>query len=132
MVKIPDRYQDLLQDSKRAFLYLATTMRDGTPQVTPVWFNVEGDLLVINSAKGRVKDRNMRRQPVVALCIQDPGDPYRYIQIRGRVVEITEDGAEEHINQLALKYTGQARFRKNDPAEIRVKYKIAPDSIDEH
>jgi len=132
MKKIPDRYQDLLEDKKRAFLYLATTMQDGTPQVTPVWFNVEGEFLAINSAKGRVKDRNMRRQPNVALCIQDPEDPYRYVQIRGRVVEITETGAEEHINQLAFKYTGQASFKKNDPAEIRVKYRIIPDSIDEH
>ncbi|MRR36600.1 PPOX class F420-dependent oxidoreductase [bacterium] len=132
MVKIPDRYQDLLEDKKRAFLYLATSMEDGTPQVTPIWFNVEGDLLVINSAKGRVKDRNMRRQPRVALCIQDPADPYRYLQVRGHVVEITETGAEEHIKQLALKYTGQARFQKKDPAEIRVKYKIAADSLDEH
>jgi PPOX class probable F420-dependent enzyme len=132
MKKIPGRYRDLLADEKRALLYLATTMEDGTPQVTPVWFNVEGEYLLINSAKGRVKDRNMRRQPYVALCIQDPENPYRYVQIRGRVVEITETGAEEHIIQLAFKYTGQARFQKNDPAEIRVKYTIIPESIDEH
>ena len=132
MITIPERYLDLLADEKKAFLYLATSMQDGSPQVTPVWFSYEDGYLLVNSARGRVKDRNMRRDPRVAVCIQDPGDPYRYLQLRGRVVEIREHGAEEHILKLAQKYTGKASFQKNAPDEVRVIYRIAPESIDEH
>ena len=132
MITIPERYLDLLADEKKAFLYLATSMQDGSPQVTPVWFSYEDGYLLVNSARGRVKDRNMRRHPHVAACIQDPGNPYRYLQLRGRVVEIREQGAEEHILGLAKKYTGQASFQKSNPDEVRVIYRILPESIDEH
>jgi len=132
MKTIPEKYHDLLKDEKRAFTYLATTMPNGSPQVTPVWFNTDGTHMLINSAKGRVKDRNMRARPRVALCIQDPADPYRYIQLRGRVVEITEAGADAHIDALAGKYTGTPKYQWGKPGEARVTYKIAIKSVDEH
>ncbi|MCS6924744.1 MAG: PPOX class F420-dependent oxidoreductase [Candidatus Binatia bacterium] len=120
---IPEQYSDLLQ--KRAFAHLGTVMPDGSPQVTPVWFDYDGSYVRINSAKGRWKDKNMRRQPNVALAISDPDNPYRYLQIRGQVVEITEDGAEAHIDALAKKYLGQDRYPFRQPGEVRVMYKIA-------
>lgn len=130
MQKIPNEYQDLLADEKRAFVYLATTMADGSPQVTPVWFNTNGTYILINTAEGRVKDRNMRARPKVAIVIQDPLSPYRYIQIRGKVAEITYEGADEHINLLSLKYTGEPW--EVQPGQRRVIYKILPEYLDTH
>ncbi len=122
MTQIPNTHLDLLADKTKAIATLATVMADGSPQVTPVWFNFDGENVWINSAKGRLKDRNMRARPQVALCILDPTDPYRYLQIRGRVVEITEEGAVEHIHQLSHKYMGKAW---DIPAgEVRVRYCI--------
>jgi PPOX class probable F420-dependent enzyme len=121
-------YKDLLSDEKKAFAHLATLMEDGTPQVTPVWFNTDGTHILVNSAVGRVKDRNMRARPDVALSILDPDNPYRYIQIRGRVVEITEEGADEHIDALCFKYQGKPKYPYKAPGEVRVKYKILPTS----
>ena len=106
MKTIPSDFLDLLTPEKRAFGYLATTMKDGTPQVTVVWFSWDGKFILINSARGRLKDRNIIERPYVAILIGDPADPYRYIQIRGKVAEITENGADEHINQLSLQYDG--------------------------
>lgn len=130
MKTIPTKYHDLLADETRAFLFLATVMKDGSPQVTPIWFNHDDEHILVNSARGRVKDRNMRARPRVAMVIQDPANPYRYLQIRGRVVEITEEGGLEHINALSLKYTG--RPWKANPGEARVIYKILPEKIDPH
>lgn len=113
----------LLSDEVKAFAFLATVMPDGSPQVTPVWFSYDGKYIWVNSAKGRVKDKNMRRDPRVALAIVDPSDMYQYLQIQGEVVEITEEGAREHINSLAKKYLGQDMFN-GAPGETRVKYKI--------
>lgn len=123
---IPQKYKDLLNYECRAFAYLATIMPDGRPQATPVWFNTDGEFILVNSAEGRVKDRNMRSRPQVALVIQDPKNPYRYLQIRGRVVEITTQGAREHIDVLSGKYTGNDRYGGIQPREVRVTYKIQP------
>jgi PPOX class probable F420-dependent enzyme len=122
---IPDKYRDLF--TKRAFASLATLMPDGRPQVTPVWCDVEGDYVLINSAKGRQKDRNLRRDPRVALSIIDPENPYRYLEIRGRVVEITEDGADAHIDKMAKKYLGVDKYPYRQSGETRVLYKIHPE-----
>ena len=124
---IPEQYRDLL--TKKAFANIATIMPDGSPQVTPVWFETEEDLIVINSARGRVKDRNMERDHRVAVSIQDPENPYRYIQIRGEVVEITTDGADASIDRLAFKYTGAEKYPGRRPGEVRVMYKIKPLSV---
>ena len=122
---IPDKYRDLF--SKRAFASLGTLMPDGTPQVTPVWVDLDGDLVVVNTAKGRQKDRNMRRDPRVSLAIIDPDNPYRYLEIRGRVSEITEDGADAHIDKMAKKYLGVDKYPYRQPGETRVLYKIQPE-----
>jgi PPOX class probable F420-dependent enzyme len=122
---IPEKYLDLF--NKRAFASLATIMPDGRPQVTPVWCDYDGRHVLINSAKGRVKDRNMRRDPRVSLALIDPDTPYRYLEIRGRVAEITENGADAHIDKLAKKYTGEERYGYRRPGEVRVIYKILPE-----
>ena len=99
-----------MTDVKRpAFAHLATLMKDGSPQVTPVWIDYDGERIPFNSALGRVKDKNVRRDPRVAMSIQDPHNPYRYLQIRGRVVSITQDGADQRINKLAREIPGQTR-----------------------
>jgi PPOX class probable F420-dependent enzyme len=131
-LNIPETHLDLVTDAKKAFVYLATIMPDGSPQVTPIWFNIDGEYILINSAKGRIKDRNMRARPQVTLCIQDPTSPYRYLQIRGTVVEITTDGADEHIDSLTLKYRGIPKYPSRQPGEQRVKYKIRVEKIDAH
>jgi PPOX class probable F420-dependent enzyme len=122
---IPEKYRDLFQ--KRAFASLGTLMPDGRPQVTPVWCDFDGEHVIFNSAKGRQKDRNVRRDPRVSLAIIDPENPYRYLEIRGRVVEITEDGADENINKLAKKYLGVDKYPYAQPSEVRVLYKIKPE-----
>jgi PPOX class probable F420-dependent enzyme len=126
-MKIPETHKDLFEDEIKAFAFLSTTMDSGTPQVTPVWFDMEGDLIRINSARGRVKDRNMVARPHVALAIMDPADPYRYIQVRGKVVKITEEGGRAHINRLSKKYRGVDVY-PGDPKEVRVTYLIQPTS----
>ncbi len=126
---IPIAFQDLLKDETRAFAHLATLMRDGSPQVTPIWFNSDSVYILINSAAGRTKDRNIRRNPRVALAIMDPKNPYRYIQVRGRVVEITTEGADAHIDALAGKYTGTAYYGNRRPGEKRITYKILIENV---
>jgi len=122
---IPDKYLDLLQ--KPCFANLATLMPDGRPQVTPVWCDFDGTYVVVNSAKGRQKDRNMRRDNRVALSIMDLQNPYRYLEIRGTVDEITEDGARDHIDKMAKKYMGVDKYPYSQPGEVRVLYKIRPE-----
>jgi PPOX class probable F420-dependent enzyme len=124
---IPESHRDLLKDETKAFAILATLMSDGSPQVTPIWFNTDGKYILINSAEGRVKDRNMRSHPQVAVAILDPKNSYRYVQIRGRVVEITKDGAEDHIDALAYKYQGVRKYQGLAPGMVRVIYKILPE-----
>ena len=124
---ITQQFRDLL--TKKAFASLATVMADGSPQVTPVWFDFDGTHLRVNSAKGRVKDRNMRRNGRVALSILDPENPYRHVAIRGRVEEITEAGADAHIDSLSKKYLGQDRYPNRRPGEVRVIYRIRPERV---
>ena len=125
--KIPEEYLDLFQ--KKAFADLATLMPDGSPQVTPVWVDYDGQYLLVNSAQGRQKDRNMQRDPRVALDIRDPDNPYRHLQVRGRVVEITQEGADQHIDKLANKYTGAEKYPNRRPGEVRLIYKIKPENV---
>lgn len=122
---ILEGFKDLLT-SKVTFAHLATLMKDGSPQVTPVWFSFDGTHIVVNSAKGRVKDRNMRARREVALSIPDPDNGYRYLQVIGEVVDITEHGADAHIDALAKKYLGKESYPGRTPTEIRVIYKILP------
>ena len=122
---IPEKYRDLF--SKRAFASLATMMPNGQPQVTPVWVDIDGEDVIFNSAKGRQKDRNVRRDPRVALALIDPENPYRYLEIRGKVVEITEEGASAHIDKMAKKYLGVDKYPYGQPGEVRVIYKVKPE-----
>ncbi len=124
---IPQHYRDLVDRALVAAL--ATTLQDGTPQVTPIWFNYEDGYILINSARGRLKDRAIRQRPYVAMSIVDPDNPYRYLAIRGPVVEITENGARDHIDLLAYRYKGAKRYTSGNPNEVRVKYKIAPEHV---
>jgi len=122
---IPEKYADLFQ--KKAFGSLGTLMPDGSPQVTPVWIDMEGGRLVVNSAKGRAKDKNMRRDPRVSIAVIDPDNPYRYLEIRGRVVEVTEQGADPHIDKMAKKYLGKDSYPFRQKGEVRVRYIIEPE-----
>src|SRR5437879_8264268 len=121
---IPEKYADLFE--KQAFGNLSTLMKDGSPQVTPVWVDYDGKHVRVNSARGRLKDKNIARDPRVSLSIQDPENPYRYLEIRGKVVEATEKGADDHINSLAKKYLGKDVYHFRQPREKRVIYKIEP------
>jgi PPOX class probable F420-dependent enzyme len=121
---IPEKYKDLFD--KKAFANLATVMPDGTPQVTPVWVDFDGSHVLVNSARGRQKDKNMKQNSTVALSILDPDNPYRYLEVRGNVAEITEDGAAQHIDKMAKKYMGVDKYPYAREGEVRVLYKIEP------
>ncbi len=125
--KIPDAFLDLF--TRPAFAHLATIMPDGTPQVTPVWFDMSGDKVRVNTARGRVKDRNMQKNAAVALSVTDPDNPYRHVAIRGRITNITEQGADAHIDSLAKKYLGKDKYPFARPGEVRVIYEIEPTSV---
>ena len=128
MTLIPERLIDLLSPEKKAFASLALTLANGSPQVTPIWFGWDGTRIVLNTARGRVKDKVMHRRGKVALSIVDPSDPYRYLQIRGRVVDETEEGAYDVICDLRLKYRGDRNYPRN-PGEVRVTYKVLPEQV---
>ncbi len=128
MADIPEAYRDLFTTTP-AFANLVTLMPDGAPQVTPVWCDLQGECVIINTAKGRLKDRNMRRDPRVALVISDPKNPYRYVQVRGRVADITEDGADAHIDRMAKKYLGLDTYPNRQPGEVRVIFKVRPEHV---
>jgi PPOX class probable F420-dependent enzyme len=127
MATIPDQYLDLLT-TKKAFANIATVMKDGSPQVTPVWFDYTADKLRVNTARGRVKSRTLKPGAPGALAIVDPDNPYRFVQIRGRVTSATENGADAHIDSLAKKYLGQDKYPFRAPGEVRVTYEIEPTS----
>ncbi|HET9911569.1 MAG TPA: PPOX class F420-dependent oxidoreductase [Anaerolineales bacterium] len=129
-MNFPEEFLDLLKDDIKAYLYLGTVMSDGSPQVTPVWFNTDGQYILINTAEGRAKDRNMKARPKVAMTIQDPRDPYRYLGVRGEVVSYTTEGADEHINALSLKYRGTPY--KFTPGQKRIIFSIRPTHFDPH
>jgi PPOX class probable F420-dependent enzyme len=128
MATVPAAFLDLVT-TKVSFAHLATTMANGAPQVTPVWFSFDGSHLLLNSAKGRLKDRNMRARPAVAVSILDPENPYRYLQLMGQIVDVTEAGGDAHIDALAKKYLGQDTYPGRAPGEVRVIYRMAIDKV---
>ena len=128
MAEIPVAYHDLLT-TKVAFAHLATIMPDGSPQVTPVWFDVSNGKIRVNTAKGRVKARNMAEGARVALSILDPDNAYRYVQVRGQVTRVTEDGGVAHIDSLAKKYLGKDVYPWHNARDIRTIYEIEPVSV---
>jgi PPOX class probable F420-dependent enzyme len=122
---IPASHLDLF--AKKAFAHLATVMPDGSAQVTPVWVDYDGRHVIINTAEGRLKDKNMQRDGRVALSMADPDNPYRYLEVRGRVTERTKSGADAHIDAMAKKYLGQEKYPFRQPGEVRVIYKVTPE-----
>jgi len=114
---------------ERNFGHLATLMADGSPQVTPVWVDLEGERIVVNTAEGRVKPANVRRDPRVAISIYNQENPYSAAFVRGRVVEVRSDGAEAHIHKMAQKYMGQERYPNLQPGEQRLLLVIEPESV---
>jgi PPOX class probable F420-dependent enzyme len=125
MTEIPAKFMDLMQNPK-AFANLATVLGDGSPQVTPVWFDYTSGHVRVNTAKGRVKARVLQEGARVALAILDPDNAYRYLQIRGKVVRVTEEGASAHIDSLAKKYLGKDKYPFSQPGEVRIMYEIEP------
>ena len=126
MVPIPEKTRDLFE--KPIVCALATLMADGQPQVTPVWCDYDGQYVRINTARGRQKDRNMTKRAKVTVLLIDPQNAYHWVEVRGHIVEVTENGAREHIDQLARKYTGK-NYVYQQPDQVRVMYKIEPDKV---
>ncbi|MBE7513169.1 MAG: PPOX class F420-dependent oxidoreductase [Anaerolineales bacterium] len=126
-VTIPNEFLDLFQ--KRAFAHFATIMADGTPQITPVWVDYDAPYILVNSRMGRTKNANVLKRPAVALEISDPDNPYRYVMIRGTVIEIVTLTDTSHIDSLALRYIGLARYPWGAPDEVRQLFKIRPDHV---
>jgi PPOX class probable F420-dependent enzyme len=124
---IPEKYLDLFE--KKAFAHLATVMPDGSPQVTPVWVDYDGEYILVNSARGRQKVKNVQRDAKVAVSILDPDDPYRYLQVRGVVEEVTEEGADDLIDKLAKKYLDADSYPYRTPTEVRITFKIRPEKV---
>jgi len=125
MAEIPPAFLDLLTQ-KKALANLATLQPDGSPQVTPVWFDYTNGVVRVNTAKGRIKARNLSEGSKVAMSIVDPDNDYRYIQIRGTVTKETTDGAEAHIDSLTKKYLNQDSYPFRQPGQVRVIYEITP------
>jgi PPOX class probable F420-dependent enzyme len=124
---IPDKYLDLFK--KKAFANLATLMPDGRPQVTPVWVDYDGRQVIVNTAVGRQKDKNLKRDGRVSMSIIDPDNPYRYLEVRGRVSERTTSGADAHIDKMAKKYLDKDQYPFRQPGEERVIFKITPEHV---
>ncbi|GCE50186.1 PPOX class probable F420-dependent enzyme [Thermosporothrix hazakensis] len=124
---LPESLLDLFQ---RPILgHLATVMPDGRPQATPVWVDYDGTYILINTTEQRQKAKNMRARPRVALELVDPDDDYRWLAIRGRVVEATTEGAVEQLERLVERYRGTSHFPHTEPGEVRVLFKIVPEHV---
>jgi PPOX class probable F420-dependent enzyme len=125
--KIPESFMDLFQ--KKAFGSLSTLMPDGSPQTNPVWVDYNNGEVWVNSALGRQKDKNIKRDPRVSVAVIDPENPYRFVEIRGKVREVTHDGAAQHIDKMAKKYLDKDKYPFAQPGEQRVLYKITPEHV---
>lgn len=126
-VQLTSGVQKLLTEPN--FGHVATVMPDGSPQVTPVWLDTDGTHVLVNTADGRQKTRNLQRNARVAISVTDRDNPYTYATVRGRVVDMTHEGADEHIDKLAKKYLGQDRYPYRRPDEQRVIVKILPEHV---
>ncbi|MBI4491350.1 MAG: PPOX class F420-dependent oxidoreductase [Chloroflexi bacterium] len=127
MAALPQKVQDFLRQPN--FGFLASVLPDGSPHVTAVWVDTDGQHVLVNTSEGRQKELNLRREPRVAISVVDPKNPYDQVIIRGRVAEITIEGADEHIDRMAEKYIGQERYPWRQPGEQRVLVKIVPEHV---
>jgi PPOX class probable F420-dependent enzyme len=125
---IPEHLMDLLARDKKAFAFLGLVKSNGAPQVTPIWFDYDGTHFIFNTARGRLKDKLLHKHPMVAFVIPDPANSYHYIQVTGRVVAETEEGAAEQIADLAEKYRGKREYPLK-PGEVRVTYRVLPERV---
>jgi PPOX class probable F420-dependent enzyme len=126
-VALNDKAKQIIEG--KTFAHVATINKDGSPQVSPVWVEHDGTHVVINSERKRLKVRNLERNPAVSVSIQDAANPYSYVEIRGKAVEITDKGGFEGIDRLSAKYTGQEKYPGNAPGDVRVVIKIEPTRI---
>jgi PPOX class probable F420-dependent enzyme len=124
---IPQSHLDLFK--KKAFAHLVTLMPGGQPQVTPVWVDYDGHYVLINTAEGRQKDKNLQRDRRVALSILDPDNPYKYLEVRGHIAERSREGADAHIDAMAKKYLDKEKYPFRQPGELRVIYRIEPEHV---
>jgi PPOX class probable F420-dependent enzyme len=127
LAQLEDAHRKLLQDPN--FVYVGTVRKDGTPHVVPTWIHVNGDLVELNTAEGRVWPTNARRDGRITLTVPNKDNPYEYVEIRGKVVEDTHEGADEHIDFLAKKYLGQDTYPFRRPDEQRLILRVAPEKI---
>ena len=126
MAKLPEGVQKLLSEPNLA--HFVTLMKNGSPQVTPLWVDHDGEHVLINTAEGRQKPLNLQRDPRVALSVVDRNHTQRYAQIRGKVVDVTREGAFEHICKLSEKYSGNPNYPRRE-GEVRLIVKILPEHI---
>ncbi len=124
---LPETWKTILKQP--VLVHFTTVMADGSPQTSPVWVDIDGDDILVNSAVGRVKDKNVRRDPRVAVSAVDPENPYHALMVRGRVVDITTDGADDLIDALAKKYLDKDKYPFRAPGEVRVTYRIRPEKV---
>lgn len=127
MATISNEVRSIIE--KKTFAHVATLMPDGSPQSTPVWIDVESDQLLFNTAEGRQKPENLRRDPRVAISFTDPDDPYQMVMVQGEVAEITESGADEHIDRLAKKYLGEDTYPFRKEGEVRLIVRVDPTNV---
>lgn len=131
MAAIPERYMDLIE--RPIVVSLATVNENGQPQVTPVWVDYDGEFVRINSAAGRRKVENMQERPQVTVLWIDPNNPYRWMEVRGTVVDVTAEGGVDHINLLSAKYRNQPDYYASAPErrgkETRMIFRIRPDKV---
>jgi PPOX class probable F420-dependent enzyme len=129
MDSIPEPFHDLFE--RKTFAHFATMMPDGTPQVTPVWvdYDAAANRVLVNTARGRRKEKNVRRNPKVSLSMTDPENPYRFVSVRGEVDELTEEGAVAHINDLARRYMDVEEYPGLDEEGARVQIRIRPEAV---
>lgn len=123
-IQLSEAHRKLLQDKN--FANIATLSEDGSPQVTPVWIDFDGTHIIFNTEKKRAKTRNLERDPRVSVAVSNHENPYQYVEFQGRVVEMTEEGASEHIDKMALKYMGKEKYPFHKPGDVRVIVKIEP------
>ena len=127
MAEIPAEARHLLEGQH--FAHVATLNPDGSPQVSPVWIGIDGDTITFNTAEGRLKPKNVRRDPRVAVSIVNQENPYENILIQGRVTDVTHEGADEDIDALAKRYMGVDEYPLRQPGEKRVLVKIEPEKV---